>query len=289
MTRSANGRSPPRTRPYVIQISREGTPVHTINYAGSNPANSEHFVRTTMICCDTGAPLTCSGKIAAARACANLGVPFDLKPSRRSFRFGNSLRESLGTVMLPLPTPDGFFSLQIDVVNLDVPLLIGLDTLDKLKAYLNNVTNSLVGLGWSLPLIRMSGHLYLPLPAVDMLFSRSELSQLHRAFYHHSAVKLYNLIRKAKPHHSDHGTLKVLEEISSRCQVFQAVSRKPVVFSVGGTEDEDIRFNRVILLDLMYLTTTSGARPVLHVMDRDTRFHAPLSFVTFLLVMNGTP
>jgi transposase InsO family protein len=47
-----------------------------------------------------------------------------------------------------------------------------------------------------------------------------------------------------------------------------------MVFSVGGTEDEDIRFNRVILLDLMYLTTPTGTKPVLHVMDRDTRFHA---------------
>jgi hypothetical protein len=47
-----------------------------------------------------------------------------------------------------------------------------------------------------------------------------------------------------------------------------------MVFSVGGTEDEDIRFNRVILLDLMFLNTPSGARPVLHVMYRDTRFHA---------------
>jgi hypothetical protein len=100
-----------------------------------------------MICCDTGAPLTCSGKLAADQACEKLGVPFELKPSRRSFRFGNSLRESLGTVKLPLPTPDGIFSLQLDVVDLDVPLLIGLDTLDKLQAYVNNVNNSLVGPG----------------------------------------------------------------------------------------------------------------------------------------------
>jgi hypothetical protein len=156
-----------------------------------------------MISCDTGAPLTCSGKLAAEQACKKLGVPFELKPSRRSFRFGNSLRESLGTVKLPLPTPDGIFSPKLDVVDLDVPLLIGLDTLDKWQAYVNNVNNSLVGPGWSLQLIWMSGHLYLPLPAVDMLFSRSELAQLHRAFYHPYAVKLYNLIQKAKPQHSD--------------------------------------------------------------------------------------
>jgi hypothetical protein len=101
-------------------------------------------------------PLTCSGKSAAERVCTKLGVPLDLKPSRRSYRFGNSLRESSGTIMLPLPTPDGFSSLRIDVADLDVPMLIGLDTLEKLKAYMNNVTHSRVGPGWSLPLIGMS-------------------------------------------------------------------------------------------------------------------------------------
>jgi IS30 family transposase len=30
----------------------------------------------------------------------------------------------------------------------------------------------------------------------------------------------------------------------------------------------------VLLLDLMYLNTPQGKKPVLHVMDRDTRFHA---------------
>jgi hypothetical protein len=70
MTRSANGRSRPKTRLCVILLSRDGHPVNVVNYAGSNPAHREHFVWTIVICCDTGAPLTCNGKSAVERAFA---------------------------------------------------------------------------------------------------------------------------------------------------------------------------------------------------------------------------
>jgi hypothetical protein len=227
-----------------------------------------------LLCCDTGAPTTVAGIQMAKAACKKLNVPYKLKESARAFRFEDTRRKSIGTLKLPFPTPAGISDMSLDVVDLDIPVLLGLDTLDSMKAYLNTVENELVGPDWTLPLLLKAGHVYLPVPALQYHFSRSELWQLHRAFYHPSATKLYQLIRKAKPQETDKDTLELLEDISKSCNACQRISRKPVLFAVGGTEDEDIRFNRVILLDLMYLETPEGTKPVLHVMDRDTRFHA---------------
>jgi hypothetical protein len=227
-----------------------------------------------LLCCDTGAPTTVAGIQQAKAACRKLNVPYKLTKSARAFRFGETRRKSIGIQKLPFPTPAGIRDMSLDIVDLDIPVLLGLDTLDSMKAYLNTVQNELVGPDWTLPLLRKAGHVYLPVPALQYHFSRSELLQLHRAFYHPSATKLYQLIRKAKPHETDTETLELLESISKSCNACQRISRKPVLFAVGGTEDEDIRFNRVILLDLIYLETPEGTKPVLHVMDRDTRFHA---------------
>jgi hypothetical protein len=123
-------------------------------------------------------------------------------------------------------------------------------------------------------MIRFEGHVYLPVPALNYHFSRGELTQFHRAVYFPSAAKLYQLIRKAKPDVTDKNTFEFLEDITRYCDACKKISRKPVLFSVGGTEDDDILFNRVILLDIMYLSTALGTKPVLHVMDRVTKFHA---------------
>jgi len=60
-------------------------------------------------------------------------------------------------------SPTFYLPLHVDVVPLDVPLLLGLDTLDKYGLYVNNVTNYLVsdGRGIAVPLQRKGGHIYL--------------------------------------------------------------------------------------------------------------------------------
>lgn len=54
--------------------------------------------------------------------------------------------------------------LNVDVVPVDVPLLIGLNTLDKFKLVVNTVDNTLDSrlAGWSIPLERKIGHLFFP-------------------------------------------------------------------------------------------------------------------------------
>jgi len=50
----------------------------------------------------------------------------------------------------------------VDVIILNVPFLLGLDTLDRYKMYVNTVTDELVCVneGISLPTIRSDGHVY---------------------------------------------------------------------------------------------------------------------------------
>jgi hypothetical protein len=135
----------------------------------------------------------------AKEACRKLNVPYVLQKSLRTFRFGDTRRESLGILRIPIPTPIRIRELSVDAVDLDIPILLGLDSLDAMKAYINTVANTLEGINWNMSLLRHAGHVYLPVPASEYHFSRNELKQLHRAFYHPSAAKLYQLIRKAKP------------------------------------------------------------------------------------------
>jgi hypothetical protein len=151
------------------------------------------------MCCDTGAPTTVAGVMQAKEACRKLNVPYVLQKSLRTFRFGDTRRESLGILRIPIPTPIRIRELSVDAVDLDIPILLGLDSLDAMKAYINTVANTLEGINWNMSLLRHAGHVYLPVPASEYHFSRNELKQLHRAFYHPSAAKLYQLIRKAKP------------------------------------------------------------------------------------------
>jgi hypothetical protein len=49
------------------------------------------------------------------------------------FKFGNALTESKGKIMIqiPVPGPEKHIKILVDVVDMDIPLLLGLDFLDK--------------------------------------------------------------------------------------------------------------------------------------------------------------
>jgi hypothetical protein len=82
-----------------------------------------------MIFCDAGAETKVTGVSQAKQACRKLNVPYMLRNSERAFRFGDARRKSLGIIRVPFPTPVGIRELLIDVFDLDVPILLGLDSL----------------------------------------------------------------------------------------------------------------------------------------------------------------
>jgi hypothetical protein len=53
-------------------------------------------------------------------------------------------------------------SLQVEILDADIPLLIGLDFMDHMRVTANSLTNRLeCADGWSIPLTRYGSHIYL--------------------------------------------------------------------------------------------------------------------------------
>lgn len=181
-------------------------------------------------CVDTGAEQSVIGKSQAKAYCRQHKISFKLYPSSTTFKFGDGCYTSKGKLHIRIPTPTGsFIEANLDVVSANVPLLIGLDILDQHGIYPNNVKNLLCcpNLGWSMPLIRKRGHLYLCWTSREILYTKPELLKLHRHFYHPSTDKLMKLIHKASPEQADSATRKILDEIREACSTCQHYSRPP--------------------------------------------------------------
>jgi hypothetical protein len=123
------------------------------------------------------------------------------------------LHRSLGYIHINIPTPSGVFTIVADVIQADIPLLIGLETLDANRLQVLTLENKLQYVPptgsrerpWFLRLLRRGGHLHLPFkPLADahcVHYSKHQLTKLHRQMYHPSAEKLYQVLRRASPDH----------------------------------------------------------------------------------------
>lgn len=191
--------------------------------------------------------------------------------SNTRFRFGDGTHSSLGKMNIRMPAPHGnYVHIDVDVVIPDVPLLIGIDVLDREQLVADNVVNLLKSrlYGWEIPITRKNGHMYEEWDYKTVLFSRIELRKLHRHFHHPSSSKLLALIKRSKLKHVDNKTKQMLDEISKSCSVCQTYSTNPQRFKVSLPNDE-VTFNREVALDLMWVE----GKAVLHVVDIDTHFN----------------
>lgn len=238
-------------------------------YFGGNVRNRKFGKKFHGGVIDTGAHKTVIGRKQAKAYCKEHGVTMKLKPSLRRFLFGDQLQKSLGKMVLYLTTDRGPIPFEVDVVGIDIPLLFGLDFMDKHKAVPNIVRNQFEAAKWCVPITRKFGHLYVEM-YYSVNYTHSELLKLHRQFHHPSTGKLLNVLKRIRPEDVDEGTKIVLDDIVKRCKPCQRnPTSKPQTFKVSiGTED--IRFNQEVALDIMYL----DKRPVLHVVDLQTRLSA---------------
>jgi hypothetical protein len=219
---------------------------------------------------DTGAEKSVIGKAEAISYCQENGVPFHLKPSSCRFKFGSRSEPAVGRIGIRIPTPGKPLEFQCDVVESDVPLLIGLDTLDKYGLNVMSVEGILQSTTekWHMPMQRQKGHIYLQWdPGVELFFTRAELIKVHRQFHHPSTNKLMNLLKRADPANVSETTRGFLNEIRSSCETCCRFGPRPQHFQVSLDADRVV-FNKEIVMDLMYLNT----KPVLHIVDRDTTF-----------------
>lgn len=205
---------------------------------------------TPGFCVDIGAPKSCIGLKELKYVFRQLGrrVP-NLKWSTNRYRFADTSYESLGKASLPLATPLCKLTIlvEMDVVNADIPALLGLDVLDREALMADTVANRLTKRclaqnegscfyfdDWHVPLLRSkSGHVYVAMEcSASVMFTRSQLSKLHKQFFHPSAEKLFNLLKKARPEESTAETLEILQDLSKRCDPCQRIHTAPMRFIV---------------------------------------------------------
>ena len=238
--------------------------------------------------CDIGAPKSVVGRKTLNRILNENGVyKRHIRPSQNRFRFANSVFESRGKITIPLRTPLGIppVNVDLDIVDADIPALLGMDVMDRELLTPCTITNRLIRKTpqvdsdgtknfveeWSVPLLRSrSNHLYAHMDlSTAMYFTRSQLLKLHRQFFHPSAQKLFNLLRRSRPDEATPETLRVLQDISSRCDPCQRIQHAPTRFRVS-LGAEGLRFNERVMMDIMVI----DGNPVLHIVDEATRFSA---------------
>ncbi len=139
-------------------------------------------------------------------------------------------------MQIRIPAPNySFLKIKMNVVRTDVPMLLGIDVLDNEKLVANNVLKELQATnhGWSMHLTRKHGHLYLKYNSKSILFSKSEIFNLHCHFKHPTAGKLYEVMRRARPNQVDEATQKLLETITKACETCQMFGAPPQRFRVS--------------------------------------------------------
>jgi transposase InsO family protein len=246
---------------------------------------------------DSGASRSVIGFPEARRYCRAARKELDLVRTRRTFSFGSHISVSRGSMTIRISTPGGVLEFNVDVVDEDIPLLIGVDVLDRFRLQILTVSNELecVGLGsrpgWRLPLERTNGHVLLPFePGIhelvgdnQVLFSTAQLQKLHRQLYHPSATKLFNLLRRARIEDLPADTRSTLDQIVHECGTCQKRAPRPMNFRIR--IPDDVVFNRRVLADIMYI----HGKPVLHVIDAGTAFQSArfLEKVDVTSVWNG--
>lgn len=115
------------------------------------------------ICVDTGAEQSVAGltqtKVYFKMACKAR----ERAPSNPFFKLGDTIYPSIGCIPIRIPTPRGGTMEFNLVVEANVPIPLGLDLLDNEELYIDNIDNVIVHKhqGWTIPLQRNRGHLYI--------------------------------------------------------------------------------------------------------------------------------
>lgn len=219
-------------------------------------------------CIDSGAQQTVIGFPQAKAYCSEYGGNIRETKSKQMYRLGNDLHGCIGRLAVRIPFSEKHkIDIEADVVNVDVPLLLGLDELTRMKALLDTGNGTLESktVNWEAPLIRKHGHLYIEWPK-HMLFTTSKLRRVHRHLYHTHPDKIFQLLRRADPNNVTADDLTRLESITRKCEVCQRLAGSPGRFRVA-IPDTNCVFNRCVCLDL----TKLDGWTVLHAVDKDTK------------------
>lgn len=114
-------------------------------------------------------------------------MEMQLQKSSNRYRFGKDKQVCLVSFIIRIQIPQNMVISEIvDVVQANVPFLIGLDFLDKYKLYVNIVKTVLhyTSVNIEIPLRRKHGQIYLTCNQErKVLYTRPELRKLHKTLF----------------------------------------------------------------------------------------------------------
>lgn len=124
---------------------------------------------------------------------------------------------------------------------------------------------------WNILIVRsFRNHLCVPISqSAKIFFTKRQLSHIHQQFFHPSAMKLFQLIKRSRPEEATTDILNPLKEITQRWNPFQRIWNAPTRFRVTIGARHTL-FNERILLDIMCIDDDY----VLHIVDGGTNFSA---------------
>ncbi|RAL67593.1 hypothetical protein DID88_008346 [Monilinia fructigena] len=187
-------------------------------------------------------------------------------------RFGKGTATSIGSFRVIAP----FGDVDFHIVDADIPFLLSLEDMDRLKAFYNNITDQFITPNGQYSVIRRRGHAFLTwkvdmnqliqesICQNDCYLTTTELQRLHRRFGHPSAQRFHQVLQRAG-YDENNDAIKHLTKYCKHCQMH---SKSPGRFRF--TLPEDTEFNYAIYVDVMYI----AGEPVLHIVDEATRYQA---------------
>ncbi|KAI0999859.1 hypothetical protein K3495_g8335 [Podosphaera aphanis] len=192
---------------------------------------------------------------------------------KSTVRFGDTAAQTpLGTTDIDTP----FGPVRFHVLSTKTPFLLSARDMARLQIDLSLHTSSLfrVSDGLKVPLVWKWGHPWFLLHDLEkavvhsQMLMETELRQIHRRFGHPSVGRLHKILSKAG--HGSDSLFGSIEAITKFCHHCQMKSKAPDRFKFK-LQDDDMRFNYEIIVDVFYLETNS---PVLHVVDAATAYQA---------------
>lgn len=113
---------------------------------------------------------------------------------------------------------------RMEIVNLNISFLVGLETLTKYRMYVDNVRNEqcFPDLKFEFSFVQKDGHIYMELSRNNVvIFTEQELLKLHRGFSNPGHNKLLNLLLFARPAEVDAEPASVLNYRDKHRKRFQ--------------------------------------------------------------------
>ena len=204
--------------------------------------------------------------------------------ARFRFGVGGPVFVSERKVTFPAIIGSRKVSIEADIIECDLPLLLSKESMKKADTQINFKEDEVTMLGQKLKLhFTTSGHYSVPLGCatseeekveetflkieeLDRESKRKACRKLHIQFGHARSSRLLNLLKDANV--EDKETSDLIKEVEEKCETctkFKKPKLRPVV-GFGLAKD----FNDMVSMDLKFHKTT----PWLHMIDHSTRFSA---------------